>query len=203
MKKIIFIGGAPTTGKSHLTKKLSEELKLPWISTDTIRELMRRLVKKEDYPALFYLSEATPEKAVEFLTGNTPKDIVRIQNEESLDVWKGVKALIETDYVWESFIVEGVALLPHMILKFITENKNIDVKAVFLVRENVEHIRKVIFTRGLWDDAEKYPDSIKEKEVAWVIAFNNFIKTETKKYNLPTINADYKNYLEEVKRIIK
>lgn len=203
MKKIIFIGGAPTTGKSHLTKKLSEELKLPWISTDTIRELMRRLVKKEDYPALFYLSEATPEKAVEFLTGNTPKDIVRIQNEESLDVWKGVKALIETDYVWESFIVEGVALLPHMILKFITENKNIDVKAVFLVRENVEHIRKVIFTRGLWDDAEKYPDSIKEKEVAWVIAFNNFIKTETKKYNLPIINADYKNYLEEVKRIIK
>ncbi|MCD6478177.1 MAG: hypothetical protein J7K87_04185 [Candidatus Aenigmarchaeota archaeon] len=203
MKKVIFIGGAPTTGKSYIAKKLSEELKLPWISTDTIRELMRRLVKKEDYPALFYLSEATPEKAVEFLTGNTPEDIVKIQNEESLDVWKGVKALIETDYVWESFIVEGVALLPHVISKFIRENKNIDAKAVFLVRDDVEHIRKVIFTRGLWDDAEKYPDSIKEKEVAWVIAFNNFIKSETKKYNLPTINVDYKNYLEEVKRMIK
>ncbi len=40
-KQIIFIGGAPTVGKSYLAKKLAEELKLPWISTDTVREILR------------------------------------------------------------------------------------------------------------------------------------------------------------------
>lgn len=41
----------------------------------------------------------------------------------------------------------------------------------------------------LWDDAEKYPDDVKEKEVEWVIEFNNFIKRESKKYRLPVISV--------------
>ena len=44
MNKVILIGGAPTVGKSYLGRKLAEELKLPWISTDTIREMMRKLI---------------------------------------------------------------------------------------------------------------------------------------------------------------
>src|SRR3990172_8690750 len=96
MKKIILIGGAPTAGKSYVAEKIAKELGIPWISTDTIREQMREIVRKGDYPALFLHANATPEMGVQFLNKNSPKKIMEIVNKEGEDVWKGVRALMET-----------------------------------------------------------------------------------------------------------
>src|SRR3989344_9388324 len=199
MEKIILIGGSPTTGKSYAARKIAEELKLPWISTDAIREQMRELVRKKDYPHLFWHSKATSKMAVQFLTENTVKEIVDMQNKESADVWKGVKALIETDYVWGSYIVEGVAIIPGLINKLV-KKKNI--KAVFLIDEDINRIRKTVFTRGLWDEAKKYPDSVKEKEVEWVIEFNRFIKKEAKRYGFPIVSVDRRDYIKKIKALV-
>lgn len=201
MKQIILIGGAPTVGKSYLSRKIAEDLKLPWISTDTIREQMRKIVRKEDYPDLFTHAEATSELAVEFLTHNSAKEIVEDQNKESKEVWKGVKALIETDYVWKSFIIEGVAILPSSVVNLKIDKK---VTSLFLIDENILRIKEVIYKRGLWDAADKYPDEVKEKEVEWVIEFNKYIKGECKKYNLPLIYIkDRNSYIEEVLSLLR
>lgn len=201
MKKIILIGGAPTVGKSYTARKIAEKLKLPWISTDTIREQMRKIVKKEDYPNLFTHANATSNLATEYLTKNSAQDIVNHQNIESKDVWKGTKAFIETDYVWNSFLIEGIAILPELISQ-LKEKEN--VIPIFLIDDNLERIRKTIFTRGLWDDADKYPDNLKEKEIEWVIAFNSFIKQEAKKYNYQTIEiGNQKDYLAKILKLIK
>jgi len=56
-----------------------------------------------------------------------------------------------------------------------------DIKAIFLIDEDKDRVRNIIFTRGLWDEPNKYPDSVKEKEVEWVFAFNSYIKEEAKK----------------------
>ncbi|HAQ05198.1 TPA: hypothetical protein DCP13_00070 [Candidatus Azambacteria bacterium] len=202
MNKIILIGGSPTAGKSYVARKIAESLKLPWISTDTIREQMRKIVREKDFPNLFTHSEATPEMAVEFLSKKSAKEIVKHQNDESLDVWKGVKALIETDYVWGNFIIEGVAVLPHLVKKLSVENK--EIKVVFLVDDDIKRVRKTIFTRGLWDDADKYPDDVKEKEVEWVIEFNNYIIKESKKYGFPVVKiGDRKKYTGKIKELIQ
>ena len=202
MKKIILIGGSPTAGKSYITRKIAEELKLPWISTDTIREMMRKIVRKEDYKTLFLHADATSEMGVDFLNNNSAKEIVKMVNKESEDTWKGVKALLETYYVFGSYIIEGVAILPSLIKEFI--NKNKDVVALFLIDEDIERVRKTIFTRGLWDDASKYPDEVKEKEVEWVISFNNHIKKETEKYGFPVVRVGNRSdYLKKIIRLIK
>ena len=199
MSKIILIGGSPTAGKSYTARKISEALKLPWISTDAIREQMRKIVRKDDYPHLFHHSKPTANRAVEFLSHNTAKEIVKHQNDESKDVWKGVKALIQTDYVWGSFIIEGVAILPYLAAKL--KNKNL--KVIFLIDQDVEKTRKTIYTRGLWGDANTYPDSVKEKEVEWVLEFNQYILKEAKKYNFPVISiGNRKDYLKEIKKMI-
>lgn len=202
MNKIILIGGTPTAGKSYTARKIAESLKLPWISTDTIREQMRKIVREKDFPNLFTHSEATSDMAVDFLSKRSAKEIVEHQNTESLEVWKGVKALIETDYVWGDFIIEGVAVLPHLVNKLSVKNKKI--KVVFLVDDDDERVRKTIFTRGLWDDADKYPDDVKEKEVEWVIEFNNYIIRESKKYGFPVVKiGDRQRYIDEIQELIK
>lgn len=202
MDKIILVGGSPTTGKSYTAKKIAETLKIPWISTDLIRNQMRRIVRKKDYPKLFFFSEEKEDMAAKYLSKTSAKDIVKHQNQESVEVWKGVKAIIDGDYVWGSFIIEGVAILPKLVHKLVVKNKKIT--PVFLVDDNFERVRKTIFTRGLWGPADEYPDNVKEKEVEWVLEFNDYILKEAKKYNLPVVNiGDRIKYIEEVKRIVK
>ncbi len=164
---------------------------------------MREIVRKEDYPSLFSHDDDSSDRAVEFLTRNTADQIVEHHNKENEDVWKGVVGLIEGDYVWGSFIIEGVAILPKLVAEQSWSSKK-DIKALFLVDEDIERVRNTIFTRGLWNKAENYPDSVKEKEVEWVFAFNNYIKQEAKRYSLPVVNIGNRtDYLEEIKSIVK
>lgn len=202
MSKIILIGGSPTAGKSYTARKLAEEFKLPWIPTDTIRSQMRAVVRKEDYPTLFDHAAYGADVAVEYLTHKTAEEIVAHQNKESEDVWKGVVGIINGAYDWDNFIIEGIAILPKLIAaeKWGAEK---DIKPVFLIDENMERVRNSIFTRGLWDDPEKYPDEVKEKEVKWVFAFSAYIKREAEKYGFPVISVDRSSYIEEVKKAVK
>lgn len=201
MKRVFLIGGAPTAGKSHLAQQLADALNLSWISTDGIREQMRKIVNKKDFPALFQHAKATPAMGVAYLRTHTPKEIVRQHNKENVEVWKGVKAFIETDYNWHSFIIEGIAILPAQVAAL--KKKHSYLKPVFLIDENRTQVRQTIFTRGLWDEAHKYPDSVKEKEVEWVFAFNAFIKREARKYHLPVVSiSDRKHTLARVKHFL-
>lgn len=202
-RKIILIGGAPATGKSYIAKKLADELKIPWISTDSIRGMMLRLVNEADYPALFYLNTRVSN---EFIAHNSSQEVVRCQNEESLDTWKGVEAFIDSNYaynniLWDAFVIEGIAILPEIVAQKTKTNENLF--PIFLADNNCSRIRKIIFERGLWSDAKKYPDCIKEKEVEWVMAFNDFIRLETKKYGLPLLERTDDSLFKQVLEIIQ
>lgn len=191
MNKIILIGGAPTVGKSFIARKVSEELKLPWISTDGIREMMRKITNKKDFPNLFHFNDKkiTAEK---YLTTHTPQQIVDSENAESRDVWKGVEAIVDTDYVWKDYIIEGVAVIPELVN--IIDTKNHEIKPVFLVDENEERVRDVIYKRGLWDNADTYSDKVKEIEVQWVDLFNKYIKLEADKYGYKVYKIDERGF---------
>jgi 2-phosphoglycerate kinase len=179
MNKVILIGGAPTNGKSYVTRKLSDKFNLPWISTDTIRETMRELVRPEDYPRLFKFAGETIS-AEEYLSSHTPEQIVASQNEESEVVWKGVKAFIEKDYVWQTFIIEGVAILPHLVASLNLSETQLF--PIFLVDEDKERVKDVVYTRGLWADANTYSDEVKPIEVEWAMLFSSYLKSECGKY---------------------
>jgi len=184
-KKVILIGGAPTTGKSFLASKISEEMKIPWFSTDLTRRIMRKTVRKEDYPGLFKFVGLSAE---DYLSSHTPSQVVDDQNKESYEVWKGVKALIEVDWMWDSFIIEGVGILPELIHRDFPNNKFI--KPIFLLNKSKKRIREIVFERGLWADANKYPDKLKEKEVEWVVCFNEWLEKELKKYKYPIVEFE-------------
>lgn len=203
MKKVVLIGGAPVSGKSYFARSLSEELKLPWISTDDIREWMRKVADTSRYAELsrFTYEEGAAER---YLSSHTPQQIVTDQNIESGDVWKGVEAFIEVDYVWKKFIVEGVAVLPEFVSK--TNIEGIELKPLFLIDEDEERIRKIVYKRGVWDDADKYSDTVKEVEVQWVLLFNKWLKEESDKYGYRTIisgNNNFKGLLLEIKEWLK
>jgi len=183
-REIILIGGAPTVGKTSIAKLLSKHLDIPWISTDMIRQIMRGTVKLEDYLNLLKYKNYSAE---EYLNKFSVEEIIQNQNAESEEVWSGVKMLINNSYPWKSFIIEGVAILPHLVKKDFDKFENI--KTIFLIDEDADRIKDVVWKRGLWGAAKTYSDDLKSKEVKWAKAFGIKLKKEAEKYGYPCIEV--------------
>lgn len=184
-RPIYLIGGAPTAGKSTVAQLLSNHLQLPWISTDQIRDLVRQVVKRADHPKLFGPEGYSAER---FLTEFSAEQIITMEMEQAEAVWSAIKGFITTDFTWEhGFVMEGLSLLPHLINQ---DFANVPaVKPVFLIDSDADRIRHVVFTRGLWADANTYADSVKEKEVEWTLLFSQKIRLEAEQYGYPTIEV--------------
>lgn len=182
--QIIFIGGAPTAGKSTIARELSKYLGIPWISTDQIRDVMKLVARRVDHPDLF-----TPEgyDAERFLTEFSAEQIAAMEREGADAVWPGIKSLIDDGSWAEGCIIEGVDIAPSLIARDFKDNPH--VKSVFLVDEDADRIRDIVFTRGVWDVANSYPDSVKEKEIEWVKIFSRKIQIEARQYGYPCIEV--------------
>ncbi len=185
MSKVILIGGAPTTGKSTIAPLVAKHFGLPWISTDQFRQVAFAYAKKADYPELYNSDGFTAE---EFLTKFTPEEIIEREMKQGEAVWHGIDHLIKHDYNWKTgFVIEGVAILPHLVAASFKNDTFL--QAVFVTDTNRDMIRNVVYNRGLWDEAHKYPDTVKEKEVEWVLLFNQKIKEDAIKYGFPVVEV--------------
>ncbi len=188
-KQIILIGGAPTTGKSTVAKLLSKHLDIPWISTDQIRQILKSVAHINDYPGLFNTEGYTAEK---FLTEYSSEQIVEMEFASGEETWVGVKNFIEDAYPWtDSYIIEGVGILPHLVSRDFKENS--EIKPIFLIDEDADRIRDVVLNRGLWGSAKSYSDELKEKEVEWVRLFSHKVKNEANKYEYSLIEVSKKD----------
>jgi 2-phosphoglycerate kinase len=164
---------------------VSKELDLPWISTDHIRKIIRVTAEEKNYPALFCTKGYTAER---FLNEFSAEDTVELEMNEGKEMWPTIMKFIEKDSTWkDGFIIEGISILPSLVAKDFKNNK--DIKAVFLIDEDADRIRDIVFKRGLWSKANTYSDDVKEKEVEWALLFSNKIKEEAKKYNYPFIEV--------------
>lgn len=194
-RKIFLIGGAPLSGKSTLASELSKRLDIPWVSTDDIRKWMQAVVRKEDYPDLFY--DDSPN-AVTFYKKYTAQEVFRLENTQGLDVQKGIVAMIENFWQWDEFIIEGIAISPEFVRKFIDDHKDLEVVPIFLVDKDKENVKNRINKRGLWDAADTYPDYIKPIELEWTILFNNYYEKATQENGFPIHNIAELHKLEEM-----
>jgi 2-phosphoglycerate kinase len=162
---------------------LAAHLGLPWISTDQIRDIMRTVADRRMHPKLF-----NPEgyEAETLFNAFSAEQLVEIEVDQGEAAWIGIRALIERDYTWpQGFVVEGVNLLPHLIRRDFGDSA--DIRAVFVTEAEPERMREVIFTRGIWDDAGRYPDSVKEKELAWVIQVDAWLKDQAPAHGFPVV----------------
>ena len=122
---IILIGGASGVGTSSMAFELANRLRLKnLISTDMIREVMRKIVSKELSPVIHkssfdaYESIRTPSTRIDSVIEGfiSHVDVVNV----------GIEAIIERSAKEGiSTIIEGVHIVPGFIRKDLMENNNI------------------------------------------------------------------------------
>jgi len=176
VRKILFIGGAPTVGKTTIAKKLSIKYRIPWISTDLMREWMCEVVSINKYPDLFLDKEHTAESFWTKYYSNI-KGAIAQEKKRDIEVFKGVKKFLEENNYWDSYILEGISIHPEMIRE-IKKMKDIEFTPIFLIQNGEKIIKKVAYERGLWGEANSYEDWVKEKEIRYIKLFNDWYKKE-------------------------
>jgi 2-phosphoglycerate kinase len=182
-RTIYLIGGAPAVGKSTVAAALAGKLGLPWISTDQIRDIMRTVASRSEHPKLF-----NPEgyDAEGFYKAFSERQIVELEIGQGEVAWTGILALIAGDYTWpQGFLVEGVNLLPPLIARDIPPDAG--VRTMFVTEADPRRMRETVFTRGLWDHAGRYSDAVKEKEFAWILRYDAWLKAQAEAHGFPVV----------------
>jgi len=208
---ILFIGGPPRVGKGVLTRNISKKLRIPYISTDALRQAARELpaIPKTDN---LFKSEPLGEgdNQEEFFKHTKVEDIIDFQNKESEEVARLVKGIVEY-FNWskEQYIIEGVALLPRFYTKEFIKGNNI----VFITVGNTDFDT---FFKFSWDHRVngdwlgKTSKEAFEKVIKFSSEFSKNFQDEANKFGYPYYEVNSKdfnhhmiNITEEVVKNIK
>ena len=188
---MIILIGMPTSGKTTLARELSRRLALPWLSTDQTRLVMQGVADPKQYP---HLLSAHGLSAAEFFQQFSPEEIAEREYMHGVEAWPGNKKLIEDDFTWrEGFVLEGVNILPSLLPSLQTAS---DVRSIFLTDEGDDALRKAIFSRGLYADADTYADELKEHEITWARLFDQRIQAEAQQYGYPVVRVQKDNEID-------
>ena len=136
---IYLIGGSPRGGKSILSRKLSKELNIPYVSTDNLRLVVlpyfKGGAKDKNFPHIKMFDLAAIDKFFQLYSG---REMLNADIREAKSIWPGTKSLIDHLLVCKmDYIIEGFHLLPGFV-KCYQGNKN--VKIAFLAKLDKEKI---------------------------------------------------------------
>ena len=192
------IGGAPRLGKTIVTRALAKHLSIPWISTDQIRAIMRSVGDREKYPALRVMEDESNmnEKFIE-----TPTEVsVRLSNEESDVVWKGVVAFMKShDDPTESYVIEGIGVVPSKLKTL----KGIKYKVLYLHQQDKATVQKKV--KASSDPHDWFMSNISEEAfdhgIQFFTALNEHYYKEAQKYGFDVfeMTEDIQSDIEKVK----
>lgn len=176
------IGGAPRTGKTTLAERIAAEHGVKSLPTDSISAIMTKLVRREDYPNLFYKQGLTVEAFYEKY--DTPAKEVEAGVKAGYDTEVATTVIIEhTLPAWKVIVVEGAFITPSFVRRFQEKYPKLIIHPTFLFDDNKGRIKERIYTKGLWGhNSTPYPDAIKLKEIEYVVAYNEWFLNEIERY---------------------
>lgn len=208
MNFVYLIGGPTGVGRSTMALGLSVDPDVhvrSIIGTDSLREVLRRIISRDICPPLFY-SSYDGHKSLE--DGWEPCDIHRSDplicayEEQARIISIAVAAVIERSFIEGSnLIIEGVHISPHHIRKLLKpEIVGLVVEAVLDI-ENEDLHRKRIADRRLHSPSR---DASRHLQYFGNIRrIRDHILKIAKDYDIPIIqNVDEKSTVEQSRRVL-
>mgnify|MGYP000928195731 FL=1 len=194
---IILIGGASGVGTSSIAFEVANRLGIRnMISTDMIREVMRKIVSRELLPSI-YESSYTAYQSLR-IPPPPELDEVLIGFRDHVDsVSIGVEAVIEralTEGI--SIVIEGVHIVPGFIREDLVNKENVAMFVLTVSDENIHKGRFYSRCRQMWArrPLKRYISYF------WAIRrIHRYIESQAKKHNVPVIeNIDVVTTIDSI-----
>lgn len=178
---IYLIGGAPRTGKSILSQRVSVKMKSGWISTDLLEELLR-VSKAEGAKYEWGASPAAIEAAAEWFFPYLERF-----------TW-GIASLAD------NYVIEGVDFMPEQVARLSTQYQ---IRALFLGCSSIT-LEQLDQFPGRSRGYSFLPEAMKRQIVQDVPLWSKFIRKEAERFSYPYIDTsgDFPSRLEEAEKIL-
>lgn len=203
---IYLIGGPPKCGKTTLAKAMSRELHIPWISADTLQNIVWAYTSDESKPDLFPRSHLKGESNDEDYSIHSAETIIRSYLGQAKTSYDAISMMAETYLIDEDdFIVEGYQVTPEIADRIHQKYGKEQVRAVFLIRNDakqfVEDTHKST-TPNDWIIRRTKNESTYPKIAKMVVEYSDYFQKEAKKYDLPVFQMD-KNFDDQINTLVK
>ncbi|MBR3214071.1 MAG: 2-phosphoglycerate kinase [Methanosphaera sp.] len=194
---IILIGGASGIGTSSISFELANKLGIKnMLSTDMIREVMRKIVSKELCPTLFESSYT----AAESLRTPAPPEFDKVllgfkDHVETVSV--GVNGVVERAIKEGiSIVIEGVHIVPGFISEELLDTPNVHMFILTLSDEEIHKSRFYSRCRQLW---ARRPLKRYLKHFTPIRKTHDYIASEARIHHVPVIeNIDVTNTIDSM-----
>jgi len=181
-----FIGGAPTSGKTHLAAKFIEESKLDikHVKLDDIRKSLVEDIRFKSWVNFFHDQD---EK--KYWEKTTPINHAENYISQSLALWPEILINIHKKInLFEHAIFEGVSILPEL------ARKNLDFPGFFMSIDDPEKSYIRIKAHSRWGHSD---DLMRKEAMAFVRGSNVFLTRSAKEYGYKVIE-DFESGLQEL-----
>ncbi len=191
---VYLIGGPPKCGKTTLAKEFSKKFSIPWISADTLENIVAAYATKELKPSIFPHSYLRGDSNDEFYSLHSTQAIVDGYIEQSKASYSAIGAIVETQLVdKDDYIIEGYQVTPEIVDTIIKKLGMNNIKAIFLVKKNaakfVQDIHKST-TPNDWILRKTKNEETFSKISEMVKTYSDFFESEAKKYHLDILEMD-------------
>lgn len=201
---VYLIGGSPRGGKSFLSRKLSQKLNIPYISTDNLRLVVMPYFTGRDKYKNFPFEKMFDLSAIDkYFKNYTGRDMLKADIKEAKTICPGVKSLVHHLLACKmDYIIEGVHLLPSLIQSF-KSNKN--VRIVFLTKLDENKILNGLVQNK--NNNDWITSNVKEAKTISMAAkslcvYGRFFVAETRKHGFKCFNTE-DDFLDKINRAVK
>lgn len=206
---IYLIGGPPKCGKTTLAKKLSQCFHIPWISADTLQNIVWAYTPSEKHSSLFPHSNLRKSKNSndDFYSTYSAQQIVEHYIAQGKTSYDAISMIAETYVADEdSIIVEGYQVTPEIVDRIDRKFGSENIQAFFLIKKNQEQFVRDIHKSTTPNDwiLRKTNDESTFTRIADMIAeYSVYFEQEAKKYGFDvfTMDEDFENTLESIEKI--
>ena len=206
LSRTFFIGGPPRVGKTTLAYLLAKEINGHVVSTDAIRNAVKKAYSKKTGP-LFMINDYNKLGDEELIKRFkfSPHLVVDDQVAESEVLFPSItsfcNAFCEDK---EHHIVEGVALVPKLIAKMEYPPKHI-----IFIGNTSQHLAENMITYGklhpsvCWMSALGYGEEKIRAYGVYINELSNYFKTEAEKYNYSYIEMSESSHETSLQDVLK
>ena len=198
---IYLIGGPPKCGKTTLAKQISKTAGIPWVSTDTLQNVIKPYIPEQNHPAKFPLSSLRYESNDEKYAKHSADELIVAYRHQAKTLHPAIEAFVASEIIeGNDYIVEGFHLEPELISKLVAEFPE-KVRGVLVIKKDptafVENIHSST-TPNDWIIKKTKDEATFPKIAAVITAYSAQLENAAKQHDLKVFCVD-QNFTTELK----
>ena len=194
---IYLIGGPPRCGKTMLAKRLSDKLRIPWISADTLESIVLTYTPEKDLKSRFpknRMRQLTHQSNDEMYTRFSTKEIASAYMKQSKASWDAIETMVQVElYEGHDYVIEGHQIHPLLMKKLMDEYGKRNMRSIVLSRSDTHKIVEGCLKHKAKSDwfIQKTKEPGTYKNIAdMIVEYGRFFKKQAEKFGILVVETD-------------